>query len=169
MDGIGLQSQHATWGIIFAGIMYVAGNGAWVNHLARRRQWIGWLIWLVAGIFIIIFGAFIETRLSGATTGVWQRLTSVDIDNHWIVLTLFALMSVPGAASVILRQSENWTRMALVIPAVVVFIPVGMQLSDSGGGSILAGFGLTLAVVALMLIWQFMLDREQLSNREKST
>jgi len=168
MDGIGLQPQHATWGIIFAGIMYVAGNGAWVNHLARRRQWIGWLMWLVTGVFVIIFGAFIEARLAGASTGVWRHLTSVDIDNHWIVLTLFALMSVPGAASVILGQSKNWTRMALVIPAAVVFIPVGMQLSDGAGGSILAGFGFSLAVIALVLIWQFMLDREQLPGREKS-
>jgi len=161
------QPQFLAWGIAYAGMMYVIGNGVWVNHLARKRQWLGWLMWLAAGFLVIFFGALIEVRLAGATSGVWQRLTSVDNENHWIVLILFALMSVPGATSVILKQGAHWTRMALIIPAIVVFIPVGMQL---GGGfsNILAGLGLTLIVCAMLLVWQFMLDKNEPPQQETS-
>ncbi len=161
------QVRYIAWGIAYAGMMYVIGNGVWVNHLARRRPWLGWLMWLVAGSLVIFFGALIEVRLTGSTSGVWQRLSGVDNENHWIVLILFALMSVPGATSVILKQGAHWTRMALIIPAIVVFIPVGMQL---GGGSsnILAGLGLTLAVCTMLLVWQFMLDKIEPSQREET-
>ncbi len=159
MNGPEIQAQAAIWGVIYAAMMYVIGNGVWINHLARKRQWIGWLMWLAAGMTIIVCGAFIETRLAGTHTGVWNRLTSVDLENHWVVLILFALMSVPGAASVIFRQSAIWTRMALIIPALVVFIPLGMQLGSTDGGKILAGLGLALAVSALVFVWHVMLDQ----------
>jgi len=161
------QPQHIAWGIAYASMMYVIGNGVWVNHLARKKQWLGWLMWLAAGLLVIILAASIEVRLSGAASGIWQQLTSVDKENHWIVLVLFALMSVPGAASVILKQEANWTRIALIIPAIVVFIPVGMQLGAPSGNNIMAGLGLTLAVCAMLLIWQFMLDRDESSQQEK--
>jgi len=161
------QPQHIAWGIAYASMMYVIGNGVWVNHLARKKQWLGWLMWLAAGLLLIVLGASIEVRLSGTTSGLWQQLTSVDKENHWIVLVLFALMSVPGAASVILKQEANWTRIALIIPAIVVFIPVGMQLGVPSGKNIMAGLGLTLAVCAMLLIWQFMLDRDEPSQQEK--
>jgi len=158
---------HMAWGIAYASMMYIMGNGAWINHLARKKQWLGWLIWLAAGALVLVLGALIEIRLSGYESGLWQRLTSVDRENHWIVLVLFALMSVPGAASVILKQEANWTRIALVIPAIVVFIPVGMQLGTPPGNNILAGLGLTLVVCGMLLIWQFMLDRDESSQQEK--
>jgi hypothetical protein len=161
------QPQHIAWGIAYASMMYVIGNGVWVNHLARKKQWLGWLMWLAAGLLLIVLGASIEVRLSGTASGLWQQLTSVDKENHWIVLVLFALMSVPGAASVILKQEANWTRIALIIPAIVVFIPVGMQLGAPSGKNIMAGLGLTLAVCAMLLIWQFMLDRDEPSQQEK--
>jgi len=161
------QPQHIAWGIAYAGMMYIIGNGAWVNHLARNKQWLGWLMWLAAGVLLIVCGALIEIRLSGSESGLWQRLTGVDKENHWIVLVLFALMSVPGAASVILKQTVNWTRIALIIPAIVVFIPVGMQLGASSGNSIVAGLGLALVVCAMLLIWQFMLDRDESPQQEK--
>lgn len=158
------QPQHMAWGIAYASMMYVIGNGVWVNHLARRKQWLGWLMWFTAAALIIVFGALVEIRLAGSESGVWQQLTSVNKENYWIVLTLFALMSVPGAASVILKQEASWTRMALVIPAIVVFIPVGMQLGN-GGSNIIAGLGLGLIVCAMLLIWQFMLDRDESSEQ----
>jgi len=153
------QPQQIVWGIGYASMMYVMGNGVWVNHLARKKQWLGWLMWLTTGLLIIVFGALVEIRLSGSESGIWQHLTGVDKENHWIIFILFALMSVPGAASVILKQTTHWTRMALIIPAIVVFVPVGMQL---GGGSsnIMAGLGLALLVCAMLLIWQFMLDKD---------
>jgi len=137
-----LQPQHAAWSIAFAGMMYVIGNGVWVNHLARQRQWMGWLMWLLASLLIIVLGAVIEARLAVSGSGIWQRLTGVDPENHWIAITLFALMSVPGAASVILRQTANWTRMALMIPAIVVFIPVGMNSAIRPSGILLPALGL---------------------------
>lgn len=161
------QPQHIAWGIAYASMMYVIGNGAWVNHLARKKPWLGWLMWLAAGLLVIVFGALIEVRISGTTSGIWQQLTSVDKENHWIVLVLFALMSVPGAASVILKQEANWTRIALIIPAIVVFIPVGMQLGTPSGNNIAAGLGLALVVCAMLLIWQFMLDRDESPQQEK--
>ncbi len=162
------QPQHIAWGIAYASMMYVIGNGVWINHLARKKQWLGWLMWLVAGILLIICGALIEIRLSGSGSGLWQRLTSVDKENHWIVFVLFALMSVPGAASVILKQAAHWTRISLIIPAIVIFIPVGMQLGGTGDSNIAAGLGLALLICAIILIWQFMLDIDTPSQQEKS-
>jgi len=165
--GMESQVQQLAWGICFAAMMYVIGNGAWTNHLTRQRVWMGWLIWLGAGILFIIVGAFIDIRLSGSQSGLWQQLTGVDKENHWIALLLFALMSVPGAASVILKQTATWTRIALIVPAVVVFIPVGMQLG-TGANSIAAGLGLTLVVCALLLVWQFMLDTPPAERQRKA-
>jgi hypothetical protein len=152
-----METQQLAWGIGFAGMMYVIGNGVWTNHLARRRIWMGWLMWLVAAAVVIIAGAFIDIRLSGSQSSVWQHLSSVDKENHWIALTLFALMSVPGAASVILKQPSKWTRLALTLPAIAVFIPVGMQLGN-GVSSITEGLGLAFVIAALVFAWQFMLD-----------
>jgi len=152
------QPQHIAWGAAWAAMMYVLGNAVWLNHLARQRRWLGWLMWIAAAGLVIVAGAAVDLRLAGADGGIWQRLTGVDKENHWIALTLFAVMSVPGAASVLMKQSAFWTRIAFVIPAIVVFVPVGMQLS--GGGNIVAGLGLALVVSALLLVWQFLLDEE---------
>ncbi len=146
--------------------MYVIGNGAWVNHLARRKTWVGWLLWFFMAIVIIIMGSLFEARLDGESTGILQRLaahpngTPVDLENHWIILLLFALMSVPGAASVLFRQSMQWTRVALILPALVVFIPAGMEITNPDGNRIMAGIGAGLAVAGFMVVWQMLLDRE---------
>jgi len=155
MNGLELQAQSPLWGLVYAGLMYVLGNGVWVNHLARTRRWAGWGMWLVAGILVIVCGALIENRLDASKMSVWQRLTAADPENHWIVLTLFALMSVPGAASVLLRQNALWTRLALLIPALVVFIPAGLR-----AGGMADAFGTALVVCALVLVWQVLLDQE---------
>jgi len=155
MDG--QQAQSLAWGIGFTCLMYIIGNGIWTNHLARRKMWMGWMMWTATALVLIVIGAFIDIRLAASQNNIWQQLTSVDKENHWIAFTLFALMSVPGAASVILKQAATWTRLALVIPAIVVFIPIGMQLG-SGASSVAAGIGLCLVVSALMLLWQHLLD-----------
>jgi len=163
---VDLNLQQALWGLIAAGIMYVIGNGAWVNHLARRKIWVGWALWLAAGVIIILMGSLFEARLDGETTGIFQRLaahpngTPVDLENHWIILLLFALMSVPGAASIMFGQSILWTRIALVFPALIVFIPAGMEITSPDGNKILAGIGTGLTVAGFMVIWQMLLDRE---------
>lgn len=158
--------QHALWGLVMTGIMYVIGNGVWVNHLTRKKIWWGWLMWAIAGAGILFLGAAFEARLDGQETGIFQRLLThpngipVDPENHWIALSLFALMSVPGAASVIFKQSAYWTRMALMAPALVVFIPAGMQINTQNGDNILAGLAAGLVVSGFILIWQILLDGE---------
>jgi len=75
-----------------------------VNHLVRERAWLGWLLWSVLGSVLLVVAALFETRLDQAgSMGVMERLGSVDNENHWIAFGLFALLSVPGAASVLLK------------------------------------------------------------------
>jgi len=153
--------EFAPWGMFFAGVMYVIGNGVWVNHLVRERRWLGWLLWVLSGIGLLFLAAMFEMRLDTASDlGVWQRLTSVDSENHWIALTLFALMSVPGATCVLLKQDIRWTRLALVLPALLIFIPLGQQLANPNDSYTALSLGVALAVVGIMLIWQMMLDSE---------
>jgi len=153
--------EFAPWGMFFAGLMYVVGNGVWVNHLVRERRWLGWLLWLLSGVGLLFVAAVFEVRLDMASDlGVWQRLTSVDPENHWIALTLFALMSVPGATCVLLKQEVRWTRVALVLPALLIFIPLGQQLANPDDSYTALSLGVALAVVGVMLIWQMMLDSE---------
>lgn len=152
--------QLAGWGLVFTALMYVIGNGVWVNHLVRRRLWLGWALWIGAAAFVLFAGAAIEARLVGDQAGIWQRLTQVDGENHWIAVSLFALLSVPGAASVIFKQDARWTRLALLIPALVVFIPAGMSLGAGREGGIITGLGTAIGVGAIVLAWQFLLDKE---------
>lgn len=146
--------------------MYVIGNGAWVNHLARQRVWLGWLMWTAAGAGILLLGVAFEARLDGQPDGILQRLFThpdgvpVDPENHWIVLSLFALMSVPGAACVFFKQSMYWTRVAIMAPALIVFIPAGMQINSQNGDNVVAGVGTGLLVAGFMLAWQYLLDKE---------
>jgi len=155
------EFQFVPWGMFFAGLMYVVGNGVWVNHLVRERRWLGWLLWSLAAAGVLFLAALFEARLDTASTAsVLQRLSSVDSENHWIAITLFALLSVPGAAAVILRQSMQWTRLALLAPALLVFLPVGSQIGNPKDGYLALSIGLTLAVCAILVIWQLLLDRE---------
>jgi len=153
--------EFAPWGMFFAGVMYVVGNGVWVNHLVRERRWIGWLLWLLAGAVLLLVAAVFEARLDVASElTAWQRLSSVDPENHWIALTLFALMSVPGATCVLLQQDIRWTRVALVLPALLVFIPLGQQLANPNDSYTALSLGVAMAVAGVMLLWQMMLDCE---------
>jgi len=153
--------ELAPWGMFFAGLLYVVGNAVWVNHLVRQRRWLGWFLWLISAMTLLVVAAAFESRLDQASDmGVWARLTSVDPENHWIALTLFALMSVPGAASVMLKQSIAWTRFALITPALLVFIPVGHQIMDPKQSYTAMSIGLALAVCAVLIIWQMLVDAE---------
>jgi len=153
--------EFAPWGMFFAGVMYVVGNGVWVNHLVRERRWLGWLLWLLSGAGLLFVAAVFETRLDMLSElGVWQRLTTVDPENHWIALTLFALMSVPGATCVLLKQDVRWTRVALVLPALLVFIPLGQQLANPDDSYTALSLGVAMAVAGVMLMWQMVLDCE---------
>jgi len=155
-----INMQHAPWGLFMAAMMYVVGNGVWVNHLVREKHWLGWLLWLGACALVLLSGAAVESRLDMDPAGIWERLTRVDPENHWIMLGVFATMSVPGAASVILHQNSFWTRVAIVVVALLVFIPAGMQFNSPDGSNVIAGIVFALAVSGLMLAWQVLLDGE---------
>ncbi|HKJ83317.1 MAG TPA: hypothetical protein VJ961_04765 [Mariprofundaceae bacterium] len=162
-----VQYNQAAWGVAFAALMYVIGNGVWVNHLARSKQWKGWLLWVITAALVLVGGAAIDTHLMTHPTTIWQRLSTVDQDNHWIIVTLFAILSSPGAASVIFKQSNRWTRLALIVPAIIVFIPAGMLLGGPNSNDIIAGLGLTLAVCAIVFVWQLMLDKAPEAKKTK--
>ncbi|MBL1351852.1 MAG: hypothetical protein COA61_000725 [Zetaproteobacteria bacterium] len=162
--------ELAPWGMFFAGLMYVIGNGVWVNHLVRQRRWLGWLFWSLSAAGMLFLAAAFETRLDQASElGVWQRLASVQFENHWIAVTLFALMSVPGAASVLLKQEMRWTRLAVIAPALLIFIPMGEQLMNPKDSYIALSLGVALAVSAAMLIWQMLLDCDPIDKKQNKT
>ncbi len=152
------DTQFGYWGLLIAALMYVVGNGMWINHLARKRQWLGWMMWSISAVILVVVAAAIEAYLSTSGGGMADRLTGVDGENHWIAVSLYALMSVPGAASVIFKQGAQETRLALLITAIIVFIPAGMSLGPESG-NIVAGLGLTLGVCTLVFAWQFLLDK----------
>jgi uncharacterized membrane protein YhaH (DUF805 family) len=149
----------------FAALMYVIGNGVWTNHMARHKPWLGWLMWSVTAVLIIFVGAIIELRLAGGSS-VWTRLTSVNIENHWIVATLYALLSIPGAASVLFRQSVDWTRLGVLATALIVFIPLGAQLNDPESSRLILSLSVALAICGLLWIWSMMLDCEPVHKRK---
>ncbi len=153
-----MAQSPALWGALFTAFIYVMGNALWANRMVRRKLWLGWLLWLVSCALVLIAGAAIENHF-GTGSSITDRLTSVDMENHWIALSLYALMSVPGAASVILRQNIRWTRLAMIAIAMIIFIPAGMHLG-AAGGSIAIGLGLAFIVSALLWLWQATLDED---------
>jgi len=156
-----VQFDYAIWGVFFAALLYVLGNGVWVNHLVREKSWLGWVLWSALGTVLLIVAALFEVRLDqSAGVGAMDRLASVDPENHWIALGLFALLSVPGATSVLLKQSVRWTRITLQLPAILIFIPVGQQLANPDNNYLLLSLGTTAAVCAALFLWQMLLDCE---------
>jgi len=147
----------APWGMAFAGFMYITGNGAWMNHLARKNAWMGWLFWSLSAVIVLILGAAIEQHLAGKSD-IWTILSSVNVENHWIIVTLYALISIPGAASVLFGQPASWTQLAVIATSLIVFIPLGMQLHDPNDDRLMLSLGITLAVGGLMWLWSVMLD-----------
>ena len=165
-----VQFELAPWGMFFAGLMYVVGNGVWVNHLVRQRRWLGWLLWSLSAVGLLFLAAMFETHLDTESgMGIWQRLTSVDPENHWIAVTLYALISVPGAGAVLLKQDVRWTRLAIIAPALLIFIPLGQQLMNPNDNYTALSLGVAMAVSAMMLVWQMLLDCEPDAVQEKTT
>jgi len=162
-----MAQSPALWGAGFAALIYVMGNALWTNRLVRRKLWMGWLLWGASCVLVLIAGAAIENHF-GTGASIGDRLSSVDMENHWISLALYALMSVPGAACVILQQNIRWTRIALMSIALVLFIPAGMHLGDNEGSAIL-GIGLAIVVCGMLWLWQTTLDEEPVSRNGKLT
>ncbi|MDQ6996002.1 MAG: hypothetical protein Q9M82_00895 [Mariprofundus sp.] len=156
----------APWGMTFAALMFVIGNGVWTNNIVRHKPWLGWVLWSASAVIIIVIAAAIELRLSGSDSGIWTRLTSVNGENHWIVIMLYMLISVPGAAGVLFHQSVNWTRMAVLATALVVFIPLGKQLHDPNDSRLFLSLGITLAMCGLIWLWSVLLDCEPAHQRK---
>jgi len=159
-----IDFTFAPWGMAYAALMYVLGNGAWTNQLARRKAWLGWLMWLASAAVVIILGAVIGHHL-GYKADASSALGSMNKENYWIILTLYMLMSIPGAASVLFRQSLAWTRLALLITAMIIFIPLGTQIHDPNNARLGLSLGITLAVCVLMWAWSVMLDHESEHHR----
>jgi len=147
----------APWGMAAAAFMFVIGNGVWMNHLVRKNAWMGWLLWTLSAIFILVIGAVIEQRL-GNSAGIWTILSSVNVENHWIIVTLYALLSIPGAASVLFRQSASWTQLGVLGTGLIVFIPMGSQLQDANDDRMMLSMGITLAAGGLIWLWSTLLD-----------
>jgi len=156
----------APWGMAFAALMFLVGNGAWTNHIVRHKPWLGWVLWSLTVPVIIVLGAIIELRLSGKTDSIWFLLTSVNFENHWIVATLYMLMSIPGAASVLFHQSMNWTRLATLTTALIVLIPLGTQLHDPNDPRLALSLGITLGLCGILWLWSSMLDCEPAHHRK---
>jgi len=163
-----LNYDHAFWGILFAGIFYVVGNAAWVNKWARERRIVGVLTWAILGFVILLLAASFDMRLDPTlTTGLWDRMTSVDGENHWIALTLYALLSTPGIAANLFSLELRMTRLALILPGILVFIPMGKQLEHPEGALMMVSIGATVAVVGTLLLFQMLLDVEPEKRKKK--
>ncbi|GAV20941.1 hypothetical protein MMIC_P1919 [Mariprofundus micogutta] len=147
----------APWGMAFAGFMYIMGNGAWMNHLARKNAWMGWLLWIISAAVVLVLGAAVEQNLAGKSD-IWTILSGVSMENHWIIITLYALISIPGAASVLFGQAASWTQLAVLATTLIIFIPLGSQLQDPNDSRLMLSLGITLAVGGLMWLWSVMLD-----------
>ena len=129
-----MNYNHAFWGVLFAGIFYVVGNAAWVNQWARESRMLGTLIWAVLGVGILAFAAMFDMRLDPNLSGaVLDRMGTVDGENHWIALTLYALLSTPGIAANLFGLDLRMTKLSLIVPALIVFIPMGKQLEHPEG------------------------------------
>jgi len=90
----------------------------------------------------------------------------VNFENHWIIATLYMLMSIPGAASVLFHQSLNWTRLATLSTALIVLIPLGTQLHDPNDPRLALSLGITLALCGILWLWSSMLDCEPAHHRK---
>jgi len=156
-----MNYDHAFWGVFFAGIFYVVGNAAWVNQWARKSRFIGTLIWAALGVVILMFAAVFDMRLDPSLDGaVFDRMSAVDGENHWIAMTLYALLSAPGIAANLFGLDLRLTRLALMIPALVVFIPMGKQLEHPEGSLLLFSVGAAVVVLVVLIAFQMLLDAE---------
>lgn len=157
--------NHAFWGVLFAGIFYVLGNAAWVNQWARHSRLTGILLWAVLGFIVLVMAAIFDMRLNpDLESSVFERMSSVDGENHWIALTLFALLSAPGIAANLFGLNLRLTRLALILPAILIFVPIGQQLEHPEGSLLMFSMIATVATIAVLLLFQMLLDAEPQSK-----
>ncbi len=163
-----LNYNHAYWGVLFAGVFYVLGNAAWVNQWARQKRVLGIIIWAALGMLILALAAMFDMRLDPQLhMPVSERMMIVDGENHWIALTLYALLSVPGLAANLFSLEIRMTRLALIVPGFIVFIPMGQQLEHPEGALLLFSIGAAVAVVGSLLLFQMLLDEEPAKHAKK--
>jgi len=163
-----LNYNHAFWGVLFAGIFYVLGNAAWVNVWARNKRIMGILIWSVLGVLVLVLAAMFDMRLDGKLAmPVGERLMTVDGENHWIALTLYALLSVPGIAANLFSLELRLTRLALIVPGLIIFIPMGRQLEHPDGDLLLFSVGASVITIGVLLLFQMLLDEEPAKKANK--
>ena len=164
-----LNYNDAYWGFLFAGLFFVAGNGAWVNQWARKSRLLAILMWLAMGVLVLVFAASFDMRLDpNLQSSIWDRLSSVDGENHWISMTLYALLSAPGIAANLFQLELRMTRLALIVPGLIVFIPMGQQLQHPKGSLLLISLGAAVAVIGILLLFQMLLDAEPEKKRKKA-
>ncbi|MDX8384599.1 MAG: hypothetical protein R8M45_10995 [Ghiorsea sp.] len=163
-----MNFDHAFWGVLFAGIFYVLGNAAWTNKWARQKRVVGVMLWAVLGVLTLVLAAVFDMRLDpNLQMPVGERMATVDGENHWIALTLYALLSVPGLAANLFSLDLRLTRLALVVPALVVFIPMGKQLEHPEGSLLLFSMLAALLVIGVLLVLQMLLDVEPAQKGQK--
>jgi len=164
-----LNYNDAYWGFLFAGLFYVLGNAAWVNQWARNSRFIATIMWAVMGVLVLVFAASFDMRLDPKLQGsVLDRLMSVDGENHWIALTLYALLSAPGIAANLFKLELRMTKLALIVPGLIIFIPMGQQLQHPEGSLLLVSIGSAVAVTGILLLFQMLLDAEPEKKTKKA-
>jgi hypothetical protein len=164
-----LNYNDAFWGFLCAGLFYVLGNAAWVNQWARKSRFIAIIIWAAMGVLVLVFAASFDMRLDPKLEGsVLDRLMSVDGENHWIALTLYALLSAPGIAANLFSLELRMTRLALIVPGLIIFIPMGKQLQHPEGSLLLVSLGAAVAVTGILLLFQMLLDAEPEKKTKKA-
>ncbi len=153
----------APWALVFAGFAYFLANAAWLNPLARaRRRW-GWILWLLGLALVLGFGWFAETRI-GVFESIAEAVAKPRPEKHWIVALVFALFAVPGAAGVLLRQSREVVKWAVVGGAWLLFAPAGWQGVHPARDLPLA-LGLVLALTGAFWLWSGLVDAEPAEPR----
>ncbi|OIP98899.1 MAG: hypothetical protein AUK35_09920 [Zetaproteobacteria bacterium CG2_30_46_52] len=163
-----LNYNHAFWGVLFAGLFYVLGNAAWVNQWARQSRLIGVLLTVAMGVIVVVLAAMFDMRLDPELqSSVLDRISRVDGENHWIALTLFALLSAPGIAANLFSLDLRLTRLALILPAILIFIPMGKQLEHPDGDLMLFSVIATVATTAVLLMFQLLLDAEPVKKDKR--
>ncbi|MDX8381443.1 MAG: hypothetical protein R8M14_04965 [Ghiorsea sp.] len=163
-----LNYNDAFWGFLFAGLFYVLGNAAWVNQWARRSRITAILMWVAMGVLVLVFAAFFDMRLDPKLqSSILDRLSTVDGENHWIALTLYALLSAPGIAANLFSLEMRLTKLALIVPGLIVFIPMGKQLQHPEGSLLLVSVGAAVATIATLLLFEILLDAEPVKKTKK--
>ena len=164
-----LNYNDAFWGFLFAGLFYVAGNAAWVNQWARKSRLIATIMWSMLGVMILTFAAAFDMRLDPKLEmSIWERMSTVDGENHWIALTLYALLSTPGIAANLFSLELRMTRLALIVPGLLVFIPMGQQLQHPEGSLIFISLGAAAITIGILIVFQMLLDVEPERKSKKS-